>query len=357
MTLANSFDVLRLFAALLVVYGHAYPLTGANAPQFMGNTVQAIGVKIFFIISGYLIVGSWARDPHIVRFAQRRAFRILPGLAVVVAISALVLGPLITALPLNEYLASSQVRSYFSNIAFKPQYDLPGVFTANPYPVAVNGSLWSLPAEVAMYVIGPLAFFLGGRLLQSPRAGVTCATLALTALAIWFVRISPPGATPVVYGSSVLSFLDVAPYFLIGSLYSVHGWDRKLDVGTACAAWVALTLLQPSGIWAEIALYLVLPYAILSLGTRPTRFGSWLSARGDISYGVYLYGFPLQQMVAALLPAGRAPLMNAVLTLLPLLTAASLSWVLVERPMLRFKPRAGRGLAWTNKANVSSTTS
>lgn len=354
---SNSFDAVRLCAALLVVYGHSFPLTAAGAPQFLGNSVQAIGVKIFFVISGYLIVGSWMRDRNIVRFATRRALRILPALVVVVALTALVLGPLLTALPLREYFANSRVLAYLGNIAFHPQYDLPGVFTANPYPGAVNGSLWSLAAEVAMYVIGPLAFSAGLSLLRSPRLGVACATLALIGLSTWFVRLAPPAAPPVVYGSSVLSFLDVAPYFLIGSLFAVMNWTRALNLGTACAGWMALTLLQPPGVWSELALYIVLPYAVLSLGTHASRLGSWLTERGDISYGVYLYGFPLQQCVAALVPAGRAnPFINTALTLLPLLLAATLSWLLVERPMLRFKPRSGRASGWVSNQNISSST-
>src|SRR5579871_1464824 len=90
----NNFDHVRLFGALLVIYGHAYPLTGTVIPGFAANGVATIGVKIFFSISGYLVAQSWLRDPNIVRFFTRRALRIFPALIAVVLLSTFVLGPI-----------------------------------------------------------------------------------------------------------------------------------------------------------------------------------------------------------------------------------------------------------------------
>lgn len=339
----NSFDVVRLFAALLVVYGHAYPLTGAASPHFAGNSVQAIGVKIFFVISGYLILGSWQRDPSVWRFFMRRALRILPGLVAVVLICAMLLGPALTGLPTAEYLHNSRTWTYFTNILIRPQYDLPGVFVSNVYPNAVNGSLWSLPAEVAMYVIGPLACVAGVLCLRSPRWGAAAVAGILVALSMWFLRISPPSATPVIYGSSVLSFLDVAPYFMLGSLYSLFKAQKIFNPTVAGASWVLLSFVSLPGLLYEPVLYLVLPYVVLTLGTQTTWLGNRLNTFGDISYGVYLYGFPLQQCVALLVPASRdSAWFNAGLTLIPLLSVATLSWRYVERPFMQYKPAAVR---------------
>src|SRR5947208_1034364 len=89
----NNFEQLRLFAAVLVVYGHSYALTGAQAPGFAANSVSTLGVKIFFCISGYLVAQSWIRDPSLPRYLTRRALRIFPALAVVVLVSTFLLGP------------------------------------------------------------------------------------------------------------------------------------------------------------------------------------------------------------------------------------------------------------------------
>src|SRR4051812_44373783 len=67
----NNFDALRLFGSMLVLYGHAYALVGVPGPGFASNGVATIGVKIFFVISGYLVIASWLRDPHPLRYIQR----------------------------------------------------------------------------------------------------------------------------------------------------------------------------------------------------------------------------------------------------------------------------------------------
>ncbi len=341
----NSFDAIRLIAALLVVYGHAYPLSAAGSPAFAGNSVQAIGVKVFFVISGYLIMGSWQRDPNVFRFTKRRMLRILPGLAVVVALSALVLGPAVSSLSLLDYFKNSRTLHYFSNVLMRPQYDLPGVFVAVPYPNAVNGSLWSLPAEVAMYVIGPFAWWVGVTFVRSARAGVAFALVMLVFASLYFVRFAPPLVPLVVYGSSVSSFLDVAPYFLIGAVYALWHLEQRIDPHVAGVAWILFSLVQLPPILTEFMLYILLPYTVLAFGLRASRVGQFLSGRGDISYGVYLYGFPLQQLVALLVEGARtSPWTNFAVTLLPVLFFASISWRFVERPALRWKPAKSAGV-------------
>lgn len=338
MVKANSFDIIRLFAALLVVYGHAFPLTMQQAPTFAGNSVQAIGVKIFFVISGYLIMGSWIRDPSLWRFGLRRILRIMPALAVVVTLTILVLGPITSFLSAKEYFSNPRTWTYLTNILFRPQYDLPGVFGDNPYPNAVNGSLWSLPAEIAMYIIGPV-IYTAGQSVRAQRWAILGGALALVTLSIWLLRIAVPQTIPVWYGSNLLSFLDVAPYFLIGATYVGFRLERFLFPTIAGVTWIVMSLLSPSGWSAEFALYFVLPYAVLSLGLTPAALSSRISAYGDISYGVYLYSFPMQQCVAWLLPyTQNNPWANMALTIPPLLLLATLSWRYVEQPLLSLKP-------------------
>lgn len=334
----NSFDLLRLAAALLVVVGHAYPLAGQSSPVLAGNTMQALGVKIFFVISGFLIMGSWQRDPSVPRFAWRRILRILPGLTGVTAVCALGLGLVVTQLHWRDYLANARVWSYFSNLVFYPQYDLPAVFTHNIYPNAVNGSLWSLPAEVAMYLIGPLVWVGGAVLLRSARWGLAlaCTGLALTSILALRVHGMPP---IVIYGTALSSFLDVAPYFLLGALYNVPALQRWLSSGATVVALFLVAAIAPHPVASEVLLYLVLPYGVLSLGLQASAAGRWLASWGDISYGVYLYGFPVQQLVSHwMAPERHSPWTNTALALPMILLLAILSWRLVERPCLQFKP-------------------
>lgn len=334
----NSFDLLRLAAALLVVVGHAYPLSGQPSPALAGNSIQALGVKIFFVISGYLIMGSWQRDPSVWRFAWRRALRIVPGLAGVTAACALGLGLVATELPWRDYLANARVWSYFSNLAFYPQYDLPAVFARNVYPTAVNGSLWSLPVEMAMYLVGPLVWCAGGLLLRSARGGLALACLGLALASIMALRVHGMPHI-VIYGTGLASFLDVAPYFLLGAVYNAPALQRYLNPWAAVGAVLLLAAMAPHAIASEVLLYLVLPYAALSLGLRPSGAGQWLANRGDISYGVYLYGFPVQQLVSHwMAPERHTPWTNTTLALPMILLLAIASWRLIERPCLQFKP-------------------
>jgi len=150
----NNLDAVRLAAAWLVLYGHAFIFLGLPEPLFLSwLPLGPLGVLIFFTISGYLVSQSWARDPSLPRFLARRALRIFPALAVCTLLSVLVLGPLLTTLPLADYFASPHTVGYLRNIALYIGYYLPGVFEHNRVANAVNGSLWSLPVEFAMYLV------------------------------------------------------------------------------------------------------------------------------------------------------------------------------------------------------------
>lgn len=124
----DNLSIIRLIAAIVVIYGHAFPLTGAAAPGYLGSGIQTIAVKVFFVISGMLITDSWLRDPNAYRYMQRRLLRIVPALAVLCIVTVFILGPIITALPKDEYFRDPQTFRYLWNVLFYPIYNLPGVF-------------------------------------------------------------------------------------------------------------------------------------------------------------------------------------------------------------------------------------
>ena len=118
----NNFSFLRLVGAILVIYGHSFPITKNISPNFYIETVQILGIDIFFIISGYLITKSWLSDPHVIRYAIRRFLRIFPALFVIVLVSVFIIGPLFTRLPLITYLKHPFTRDYLSNIFLLVRY-------------------------------------------------------------------------------------------------------------------------------------------------------------------------------------------------------------------------------------------
>ncbi len=165
-TRENNFDFLRFFAAALVLFAHCYPLVGRKMDEPLTVLTGyekggGIAVGIFFVISGYLITASYLNSRSPVSFLTKRALRILPALTVAVLLSAFVIGPMVTSWRLDNYLTSAKTWEYLKNILLITEYELPGVFNQNVYPDVVNGSLWTLPLEVMMYM-GVLALGLVG---------------------------------------------------------------------------------------------------------------------------------------------------------------------------------------------------
>jgi peptidoglycan/LPS O-acetylase OafA/YrhL len=342
----NNFDQLRLLGAILVIYGHSYVLLGRAVPTFAANTVSTLGVKIFFCISGYLIAVSWLRDPHLLRFLARRSLRIFPALIVITLLSSFVLGPALTNMPLSRYFSEVGTYSYLNNIRLYITYHLPGVFegtsprlnTASPIPPAelavVNGSLWSLPVEFVMYLILP-ALISFARLLNCTWA-FAALTVAFTGAAFSLTTLWPQDRW-LVYATNVWSVLQLGSYFVLSACIAVYRLDLKLNAYVAFMGLFALSFFEPGPIVKEGLLICVLPYVILYYGTGFAPFTRFL--RGpDLSYGIFLYGFPVQQILIQFFGTHLSPWRLFAATL-PFATACAwLSWHLIEARALMRKP-------------------
>jgi peptidoglycan/LPS O-acetylase OafA/YrhL len=186
----EQFDLVRLFGAILVIFGHSYPLTGVAGPGLAANGVATIGVKIFFVVSGYLIAQSWLRDPNLPRFLIRRCLRIFPALIVLIFVTTFIVGPLLSRLPASEYFTHPETYNYLQNILLYINYFLPGVFEKNIYPNAVNGSLWSLPAEFSMYILTP--FLIAGATVRWARAVFAAVALVFIGASFWLTAVLAP---------------------------------------------------------------------------------------------------------------------------------------------------------------------
>lgn len=337
---ANGFDYLRLFACLLVTFGHAYALTGQVGPAFAAIGVQTMGLKIFFVLSGYLVSVSWLSDPNVPRFLMRRCLRILPALFVVVALSALIAGPILSTLSVREYFTHPVTWLYFSNAAMNIRYSLPGVFSTNVYPHAVNGSLWSLPVEFVMYIVGPgLIILLGAAKSRLGALAYVVLSVLITILSLLVMRVWPVPPPLVIYGTNVWYILEMAPFFLIGSAFAVMRLEHTLNLGLALAAFLALALFPiPVIALQEAALILVLTYSCLALGRSAIPGLGKVAHFGDLSYGTFLYSFPVQQTLVHVIGVRGGPWANFFLGSVIAAALAFASWHLVERPALALKP-------------------
>ena len=330
---SNNLDAIRLLAASAVVLGHSFVLVGEAPYGAFGHSVSTLAVLVFFSLSGYLIARSWMNDPHPAHFAFRRARRILPALAGVVLFCAFVLGPALSPMPLREYLTHPQTIRYLGNAFFYVSYSLPYVFADNPFPHAVNGSLWTLPVEVSMYALTPLWVLLG----RWWPALLICLAV-LIGLTVYALVFRP--SEIVIAAAGVWSGAQLAPYFVAGVMIARYDLERFLDVRIGLLALAALHI-APLDVGArEAVLCILLPYAVIAAGLRSwpvvRRFGRF----GDASYGIYLWSFPVQQTIAHFLGTSGGGWANFAIAIPTLLGIAFVSWHLLEKRTLRWGIRS-----------------
>jgi peptidoglycan/LPS O-acetylase OafA/YrhL len=339
----NNYDFIRLMAATMVIVGHAYAILALpGAPGFFRSSVSTFAVKIFFVLSGYLVVKSWVHDPHVWRFIAKRALRIMPALFGVVFLSAVVMGPFLTTLSLPEYFTHLHFWIYFSNLRFLIAYSLPAVFTDNIYPHAVNGSLWSLPAEVFRYIV---VMFTGIVTSTLPKRWFPMLWGALTLLALWLNTLafgfgSQIFAGKVFYGTSIFAVVEVSPYFMVGGcLYLFRSWIPQSALA-AIALMVLGYYLSFTPYPVELALIFITAYAVITLGNLSTPGVNQFGRYGDISYGVYLYGFPVAQLFSRAFGHDLSVHTHIVLTIAATYALAFGSWHLLEKRALTYKPKS-----------------
>ena len=343
--LGPGFDYVRLGLALLIFNAHAGAITNGRPEDnllIVGNAaarsvhhwsswrepIYTALVPAFFAVSGFLVTSSAFRTRNVRTFLAFRLLRIFPALTVEVTLSALVLGPVFTALPLREYFTNEHFFRYFGNIAGFVTFVLPGVFLANPVPGIVNNNLWTLPPEFWCYLL--LAGLMIVTLVYS-RAVYSVLFVVATVFML-------PWAFLHEYGMSRGNLeLPVIVYYFFAGCFLYHWRDRiPLNAVLYLVAGVAAYALFYLPHMVMIA-PLFLSYFIVAVGM--TRWPHLpLVKRGDYSYGIYLYGFPLTQALAASLPwLTRETLLFRLSAFVLTAAFAVFSWHCLEKPALRFK--------------------
>lgn len=327
----NSFDLLRLFAAALVLYSHQHVLLGHVEPELFGWTsFGGVGVSIFFFLSGFLVWSSWARDPDLKRFFVRRSLRIFPALWFVVLFSMLVLGPILSTLAVPDYFAAHESWRYLSTALLVVRRGLPGVFVDNPYPAAINGSLWTLPVEFLCYV----SVALMGGLTLARRNWAMVFGLGLAVLAAAY------GAS--LLGPRFITHLEMVALFWWGVMYGFvrerpaserKAWAMWIGLAFVAFLWLGSRGLERTGV--------LLFAAVLVIGAQRLPWGERVTEHlGDLSYGMYIFAFPVQQIVV-MLGKSRDWSFSTHLSLSFLVTGllAYVSWHVLEKRALTFKPK------------------
>ena len=308
----NNIGVLHFIAALFVMYGHQCALLGFPAPVLLGTQIHTIGVKIIFIISGYLITQSlWSLKGTRLNVAKsylmKRLSRIYPELIGCLLMSAFIIGPLFTNLAQTEYWNDAHYLHYITaNIRMYPLYSLPGVFTDNPYPNAVNGSLWTLPVELLLYIFILVIFLISNK----PNVkGYVYSMFSFILLVLFLVRIALfPKASLVFYGTDWLQGLNIIPYFLIGGIAKLFSFKKFLNVQISAALLVSVSWISfESQFLNELVCLVVLTYFVLSLSLADEQHLHFRWIKSEYAYGMYLYGFVVQQCIISIFCVDTLP--------------------------------------------------
>lgn len=342
---SNNFDAIRLVAAASVIAGHAWPLTGTPSPPAVGGiAIFHLAVFVFFSLSGYLVGTSWVRDSRPRSFLIRRASRIFPALILVVTLTILVVGPVATRLSLPAYFGSPATWGYFQNVTLVATYDLPGVFEHLPRPV-VNGSLWTLGPEFVCY-LAVLALGVALWAIRPQRRPLVAAALFIGLAATLALLSIVPDLIP----RDIQPTTEAMTFFALGAALAQLRMPQ-VPIWPAFAlalVWALGVLLTdvPDLVWCWIAL----PYIVLAIGSASTPIVRRVGRFGDFSYGLYLWGFPVQQLVLLALP-GLALALDIVVVLLLAGVVAVISWRFVEAPALRVgRRRAAKASQFVSQA-------
>ncbi|MEM6900489.1 MAG: acyltransferase [Pseudomonadota bacterium] len=335
----NNLHLIRLLAASAVLVGHCWPLLyGAGVHDPFSNLlrpispfargVPGIAVYIFFFLSGFLVTKSMVERGDLIDYAVSRIARIYPALIVVVSLLVFVVGPIFTTLSVEAYAAHPQTSRYFLTniIIWKVAFPLPGVFSDHAF-TGVNGSLWTLPAEIRCYVLVAL-FWMAGAFTH--RNIFNMLTIAL-AIGGYLFRDSLPFFI-------MRGHMEMAFFFLIGAVFYMNRDLVRLSPAAFVSVFLICLMLKGNALYHPFAA-LFLCMAIAFLGWSLPNIFPKLNQFGDISYGVYIYAYPVQQIVIEISGGNIGPLQLLAVATPIVFVLAYLSWRLIEKPALSTKSR------------------
>ena len=322
---SSGFDYLRILLSAAVVLWHAFRTSyfGFDMDGWYRPVVGLI-LPMFFALSGFLVSGSLLRVRSIHEFVLLRAMRIVPALAVETVLSMVVIGALFTTLSLGDYFTHPKTLSYLTNIFGLIQFHLPGVFENLPR-TAVNASLWTIPFELECYLAIVLLW-------------VTRIIRFRTALLLFVIlaQVAVPAEDLISGELRDLSDAVSGRVLVVSFLWGVVLYFFRDAIRLSVAACLIATAVAMLMLTTEISSYFVgapAAYVTVYLGLlNPRKVGPIF--RGDYSYGLYLYSYPIQQAIASVMGDHRSWYASFFGAMLLAGLCAAFSWHCVEKPVL-----------------------
>lgn len=318
----NSFDLIRHIAALMVLVSHHFVLSGKAEPALQGvNSLGGFAVLAFFAISGYLITQSFLRS-SLQGYAIKRVARIFPALVVCAFVMVYLVGGVYSDTPLAA-VGSTDALLKFLQISTFGRADIDAVTGGFIFQESLNGSLWTLKFEFGCYVLVALAL----SLVRRP-------VVPLLVLMVFCVLNVACTSVDHPLAGKVATYTSVCIGFFVGATLAFHQGLLRSRRPRAMTAGVGLLLMGAAvcGILPLLTSSVGVSLATLTLGTMFND--RMIRGRFDISYGLYLYAFPVQQLLINCTDLGFYPSMAAAVCVTALF--AVLSWFCIEKPALAY---------------------
>jgi len=331
----NSLNAIRLVLAAAVILWHSY--AALDVPRITGGLRELVGafpVNGFFAISGFLIYRSWQNKPSAREYLTARALRIYPAFWACLLVTAFIFAPLATAIqggnPLVQAFSWDSVAYVGKNASLAMlQWRIGDSPTGIPFTESWNASLWTLAWEFLCY-IGLLILGL---------LGMTTRRWLLPLAFLGSLVINAVALTPIEPHELIQRVGRFSIFFIAGALVAqyAHRLPARWWFGALTTA-IAIT-----ACWLPVGHYFVQAAAtalgLITLGGLINP--QWATLRNDISYGVYIYAFPVQQLLVTAGVLTLGVLEFSLIAFVITVPIAMASWYLIEKPALRMRSRLG----------------
>lgn len=324
-TRSNNLNLVKFTAALFVIISHAYPLCkGAEYNDILSDLSRnsiafgSLAVAIFFMSSGFFVTKSLLKSKDSKKYLHNRFIRIFPPLWFTLLVCILVCGLFFSTYNLGKYFLSIDFLKYCLNFILIPIHNLPGVFMNNIYPGVVNGPLWTLPIEFVCYLVLLLAYKLN---LVNKKSYKYVALLVIVA----FVGNN-------LIPLSIKGYIQPCFLFFWGSFYWIYRDKITMKNTYFLISLVAFVLLIVLG-YGHVASFLFVPYLTLYIAFCLPQCNNRLASLGNLSYDIYLCGWPIQQMIISLFGGSMLVGMNILISIPLSILVGYISYSLVEKNM------------------------
>ncbi|WP_208642106.1 acyltransferase family protein [Rhizobium leguminosarum] len=330
----TGFDYMRLLLAFSVLWIHTARVTYGDDLFLWESPFRPViksVLPMFFVLSGFLVAGSLERSKTLISFLGNRFIRIYPALAVEVLLAAFILGAIYTEYDLRDYFTDPQFFTYLMNVTGHIHFNLPGVFLDNPDAAMVNGQLWTVPFELECYAVIAALFLLGVVRRRVIALIATPALIIVFGIARYWKHGSDWATMPTTASGNLLICA-----FLVGVTFYLYKDKVLWDIRIFLASVVMILWAYWFTSFGDFIAIPAMGYVTVFLGlTSPRKLGVLRGA--DYSYGVFLYGYPIQQAFVALGPWAHNWWLNGIVCSIVAACFAAFSWRFIEKPALKLR--------------------